>query len=178
MLTQPSSQASTETASTGLLRCYNCGQPYRPGELICPHCNARFAKGIDTRQIDLKDVPTNPIQPRGDAFVTSPKPIILYIEGQRLTLPEGFAEIVVGRHSPIAEDPQPDIDLSPFGAEEKGVSRRHIRLKHKNYLTYIIDLGSSNGTWLNGKRLSGPAERLLRNGDELRLGKLILTVRF
>lgn len=176
MLTNPSSQAPTETARTGL--CYNCGLPYRPGELICPRCNARFAKGVDTRQMDLKDVPANPVQPRGHAFVTSPKPIIFQFEGKRLPLPEGFEEIVVGRRSPIADDPQPDIDLNPFGAEDLGVSRRHIRLKHKNYLTYIIDLGSSNGTWLNGKRLSGPAERLLRNGDELRLGKLTLIIRF
>ena len=174
----PPSEAPAETTGTDELICYNCGRPYRPGELVCARCNARFAKGVDTRQIDLKDAPTAPVQPRGDAFVTSPKPIVLHIEGQRLSLPANFEDIIVGRSSAVPEDPQPDIDLNPFSAEEMGVSRRHIRLTRKNYLTYIVDLGSSNGTWLNGKRLSGPAERLLRNGDELRLGKLKISVRF
>ena len=178
MPANPPSEAPVETTDTEEFICYNCGQPYRPGELICPNCNARFTKGVDTRQIDLKDVPVAPVPPRGDAFVTSPKPIVLHIEGQRISLPADFDDLIIGRASAVPSDPQPDIDLGPFDAEVQGVSRRHIRLTRKNYLTYIIDLGSSNGTWLNGKRMSGPAERLLRNGDELRLGKLTISVRF
>jgi len=36
----------------------------------------------------------------------------------------------------------------------------------------LEDLGSKNGTWLGGQRLSGPAE--LDDGDEVRLGSIPL----
>jgi len=86
--------------------------------------------------------------------------------------------ITIGRISDIRDDARPDVDLSLFGAGDKGVSRKHIKIKRKNILVYVADLGSTNGTLLNGRRLIPNAERLLRNGDELQLGRLKLKVKF
>lgn len=168
-----------ESSESTMLLCPSCGYPYRPGELFCSHCNHRFSQAASTHRINIKDaVRGNQPQPTGEAIVPGPKPIVFQIDDEQVTLPQDFSEIVIGRRSPVISDQQPDIDLSPYGADRTGVSRRHAALKRKNNLTYVVDLGSSNGTWLNGKRLIGPAERLLRGGDELQLGTLKLIVRF
>ena len=48
------------------------------------------------------------------------------------------------------------------------VSRRHARILRQAEGLYLEDLGSSNGTFLNGERLSQPA--LLSPDDQIRLG--------
>ena len=49
------------------------------------------------------------------------------------------------------------------------VSRVHAVLENLGYAWSIRDVGSRNGTYLNGEKIS--AERVLRSGDELRVGK-------
>ncbi|WP_283134146.1 DUF1707 and FHA domain-containing protein [Rhizohabitans arisaemae] len=48
------------------------------------------------------------------------------------------------------------------------VSRRHAELRHEGESWLVVDLGSMNGTRLNGWRLLGPA--LIRPGDEISFG--------
>lgn len=49
------------------------------------------------------------------------------------------------------------------------LSRRHAKLVVKDGLLYVKDLGSSNGTYLNGKRIS---EGRVKRGDDLRFDTL------
>src|ERR1700752_2319448 len=49
------------------------------------------------------------------------------------------------------------------------VSRVHAVLENLGFAWSIRDVGSRNGTYLNGEKIS--AERVLRSGDELRIGK-------
>jgi pSer/pThr/pTyr-binding forkhead associated (FHA) protein len=105
-----------------------------------------------------------------------PPTIIFEVDDGELTLPRAEV-LIIGRRTD-SPDPQPHIDLSPFGAEEKGVSRRHIQLTVTNDAVYVADLGSTNGTWLNGQRLSATTDQQLRHGDELHLGDLRIKVRF
>ena len=70
------------------------------------------------------------------------------------------AEIVMGRDSGVGLTfPSP------------GVSRRHARLMREGDGYVLEDLGSSNGTFVNGERLAG--RRLLKSGDEIRLGQAV-----
>jgi DNA-binding winged helix-turn-helix (wHTH) protein len=55
------------------------------------------------------------------------------------------------------------------------VSRRHARLVVVSGKATVEDLESTNGTWVNGKRIAGPTP--LRPGDELALGSEKLQVR-
>ena len=84
--------------------------------------------------------------------------------------------LAVGRVDPGADD-QPDLDLSPHQALEHGVSRQHAELIPAEEALYLLDLGSTNGTWLNGSYLKPGQRRRLSAGDRLELGLLGLVVR-
>ncbi len=70
----------------------------------------------------------------------------------------------------------PDLDLSQEGAEAIWVSRRHARIFYYDGHFYIEDLGSTNGTYLNNKRLVSGLPYALQDGDELRFGRIIAHV--
>ena len=50
------------------------------------------------------------------------------------------------------------------------VSRQHAEIRRESFGYVVRDLGSSNGTFVNGQRLSADESRPLRDGDTLRLG--------
>src|SRR3954465_8071715 len=54
------------------------------------------------------------------------------------------------------------------------VSRKHCELFEKKGLLLVKDLGSSNGTLVNGKRIKG--QQVLEPGDELSIGPVLLRV--
>jgi pSer/pThr/pTyr-binding forkhead associated (FHA) protein len=57
----------------------------------------------------------------------------------------------------------------------QGVSRSHARIVRKDDAYYISDLQSTNGTSVNGARISG--ETKLRHGDTIELGSAV-TLKF
>jgi pSer/pThr/pTyr-binding forkhead associated (FHA) protein len=58
--------------------------------------------------------------------------------------------------------------------EDSRVSRHHAQLRYRNRQFWLADLGSTNGTFLNGERVS---ESALKDGDSISLGGLELTFR-
>jgi pSer/pThr/pTyr-binding forkhead associated (FHA) protein len=79
-------------------------------------------------------------------------------------------EYTLGR-TDAASHSHPDIDLNPFDASEAGVSRRHAkitRLGEDRY--YMMDLSSTNSTFVNGEKLEPFEPRVLSDGDEILLG--------
>jgi hypothetical protein len=84
--------------------------------------------------------------------------------------------LTVGRADPDGER-QPDLDLTPHLAIEHGVSRLHAALLPASDGLYIVDMESTNGTWINGNYLV-PGERYALNiGDRLELGLLRLMIK-
>lgn len=71
----------------------------------------------------------------------------------------------------------PDLDLAPFDAQKHGVSRRHAILMPTEKGLVLIDLDSTNGTWLNGINLKPGQRYRLRTGDSIEFGTLHLDVR-
>lgn len=71
-------------------------------------------------------------------------------------------QVTVGRH------PDSDIFL-----DDITVSRRHVELQQGKTGYSLTDVGSLNGTYLNGERLA-EGETQLTNGDELQIGKFKL----
>jgi pSer/pThr/pTyr-binding forkhead associated (FHA) protein len=71
----------------------------------------------------------------------------------------------LGRLDP-ASDVFPEIDLTNDNGLEKGVSRRHARILKREGTVVVEDLGSINGTFINGKRLAPYLPEVLHNGDQ------------
>ncbi len=61
---------------------------------------------------------------------------------------------------------------STFVLDDEWVSRRHCRLYREDERVMVEDLGSMNGTYVGGCRISGPTE--LKPDDELQLGHIVL----
>jgi pSer/pThr/pTyr-binding forkhead associated (FHA) protein len=70
----------------------------------------------------------------------------------------------------------PDIDLTAYAAYRMGVSRRHAMLRVKEKRLEIFDLGSSNGTSVNGVRLVAHQPQPLKDGDKIGLGKMVIRI--
>ncbi|HXG57619.1 MAG TPA: FHA domain-containing protein [Thermoanaerobaculia bacterium] len=87
--------------------------------------------------------------------------IRLRFGSREVELPEG--EHIVGR------DPEARILLN-----SPGISRRHARITVRGTTATIEDLGSKNGTYVQGVRLTDARE--LKDGDEIRVCRELLTV--
>jgi hypothetical protein len=85
--------------------------------------------------------------------------------------------VCLGRIDP-KEGVYPDIDLTADLAMEFGVSREHACIYRRSNAIEVEDLASTNGTMLNGTRLSPYLSVPLKDGDQLQLGKLLIEVSF
>ncbi|HEY6547570.1 MAG TPA: FHA domain-containing protein [Vicinamibacteria bacterium] len=108
----------------------------------------------------------------GEALALGPAPVDefapprtyrLVWEGGLVSLAEG--EYVLGRDAE-----------SVIATDAHTVSRRHARLRVAGGEAVLDDLGSRNGTFVRGERLTSPAR--LVDGDEFRLGSMPVTFRF
>ena len=95
-------------------------------------------------------------------------PLLLTITGD---------DTVLGRRDPSSQV-TPELDLTPYGGYQMGISRRHAILRLKDKHLEVIDLGSRNGSYLNGNRLVAHQEKQVSNGSELRLGKIVMRLNF
>jgi pSer/pThr/pTyr-binding forkhead associated (FHA) protein len=87
--------------------------------------------------------------------------------------------LILGRRGPTPESSESRvIDLTDLGAVEFGVSRRHLQISLSDDVVYAMDLGSTNGTFLNRERLMPDQPYVVRNRSALQLGVLILRVQF
>ncbi|MBZ0284776.1 MAG: FHA domain-containing protein [Anaerolineae bacterium] len=138
-----------------------------------------FLRRVSTRALGDTDFEEN--QPKwGTAHFSARTNLVVYIRGAQ----EPFVfdagsidELVIGRFDPDTQT-SPQIDLQSFGGTEKGVSRRHATIVKREGALNIVDAGSYNGTYLNGQRLVAHQPRILRDGDDIRLGYLVLRVKF
>jgi hypothetical protein len=165
-----------------MIKCPYCGHDNMEGALVCDECGLNLWE-------DLQDeVPTRELEDEanelsvksgwGTATFQDRNQVIIHIRdaAEPVTIAPG-TEFLIGRHD-TSSGITPDLDLTPHGALEKGVSRIHAALRRGEDVLSIVDLDSANGTFLNGQRLAANQSRLLRDGDEIRLGKLVMHIYF
>jgi len=80
--------------------------------------------------------------------------------------------LAIGRSDPNSNE-TPDIDFQPYGASEMGVSRQHAILRRTQQTITVVDQGSVNHTYINGEKVHAHEVRVIRDGDEVRFGRLI-----
>jgi hypothetical protein len=71
------------------------------------------------------------------------------------------AEFTAGRHGALS-------------INDEYASNQHARFQVAHGQWYVKDLGSTNGTWLNGRRIHAPQR--LKKGDKIKIGHTIVTV--
>jgi pSer/pThr/pTyr-binding forkhead associated (FHA) protein len=91
---------------------------------------------------------------------------ILQGSGQDQDLP--IFRVKAGGIKTVGRAPRAD-----FIVDRALVSRLHCRLEAADDRLEVIDLSSTNGTYVNGKRIE---RAQLTNGDRLRVGRVELTV--
>ena len=87
---------------------------------------------------------------------------VLEIAGERYSL--NSESVVLGRSS------EADIVV-----DDTGVSRRHLEIRVESGEARAVDLGSTNGSFVNGQRVQGSAE--LRDGSTISLGRTQIVFR-
>lgn len=171
---EPLPPANVQQAGETRIQCTNCGAMNQPEARYCYSCGNLLIQYGTTRQLptvstmggEMLDEQTRLV------FVVrdfEDKPIEINIRHS--------SEIIIGRAAPDSPI-VPDVDLTPYEGKTRGVSRAHATLKFKDNVMTVSDMGSVNNTYLNGERVHPQEIRILRDGDELRLGQLVLQVSF
>jgi pSer/pThr/pTyr-binding forkhead associated (FHA) protein len=98
--------------------------------------------------------------------------LIVEADNQEFDL-SGKDNIVIGREDAVSNI-YPDVDLTPHGGEEGGVSRLHARIFNENGQYMVEDENSTNFTFVNRQRLSPKTPTPLHDNDEVRLGRVLM----
>lgn len=164
--------------------CPYCGEAYRSGMLFCEECgqqlyseDSQTIAQIDRSKLRMpapeRDRITGQI-PRRDEYEF----VQLYVQNAQMPiLIEPCKRTLVGRVD-VDSDTCPDIDLTAFGAREKGVSRIHAAIECHDDAPFIVDLESTNGVMVNGMPLARGTAHILHDGDEVIFGHLVAHIYF
>lgn len=166
-----------------MIVCPSCKHEEIIGALFCSECGARLNYEIfmeaTARGEVAQETEGQPFAPYQRRPTSQPLPgyrvALTILDGGEILPLEGGQEFTLGRVSgnqPIL----PDVDLSPYGAYEGGVSRLHATINISKEAVTIMDLGSANGTWVNGKKIPAHQPIPLQHGDVLGLGKFKMQV--
>jgi pSer/pThr/pTyr-binding forkhead associated (FHA) protein len=124
---------------------------------------------VTSRRLDAGDViQIGPFEIRVEGAMTAdPKMAVVTVEG-----PSGIHRFgIVGEGVLIGRSKDCDIQI-----REEGISRRHVSVKLENNLFTVEDQGTSNGTFVDKKRIEGPVK--LKAGSRLQICNHHLTLTF
>lgn len=173
--------AADAHANQAAVQCPECSKDNDKKAVVCTYCGALI--DFDRRAVStaVLEAGTGELD---NAVFDQDSTLVLYALDDpakvlRLQPQLGTSQLTLGR-SHTAPTHNPDVDLDPFGADEKGVSRIHAAIAYDEHAQalYMLDMGSTNGTFVNGRRLQPNERRSLRSGDSLRLGRLRLTISY
>lgn len=161
--------------------CPSCGGDNLPGTLFCVQCGTYLPSGGPLRTEPLPEQnDEQPAHPRHDDIEQDGQTRTINIEvnvlntGRRVLL-SASREILVGRLD-AAHGIFPELDMTADGGLEQGVSRRHARIYSREGTCFVEDLDSTNGTFLNGERITPYLPYAFHDGDALTFGTMRLEV--
>lgn len=149
--------------------------------IICVHCGASLETYIPesatTRSTDVQTITKMPGDWLYDEAVVPAGSIAIYVEGaSKPIFLSSEKEFILGRK--VEETSAVMLDLSVLGGYHLGLSRLHAVIRRSEHGYEVMDLGSSNGTWLNDERLVPHKPYTLTNASQLRLARMRLFVVF
>ena len=187
----PASAADVSAApSSATVICPSCGASNPAGEAFCSNCGVSL-QGTPA-PVDVQAVPAAPAPPAApipapaldDLPAAAPvasaaavatglhSRLIVEADNQEFDL-SGKDNITLGREDAVSNI-FPDVDLTPHGGEEGGVSRLHAHIFVENGQYMLEDDNSTNFTFLNRQRLAAKTPTPINDNDEIRLGRVLL----
>lgn len=159
---KPKDQSLGEYLSTIHRRPKKAKAAWRNGEIIEEHNNQESrrqsphsSRTIDRRQPNRKS--------ESNLFMLTGSGMNLVISEQLFR--RNNNSVIIGRKYPAS-----------LLIDNNSVSRQHAILRYRNNNVYIRDNQSGNGTSINGTFIKQGEDYLLRNGDTIKLGDVVLTV--
>jgi pSer/pThr/pTyr-binding forkhead associated (FHA) protein len=149
--------------------------------IICVHCGASLetyaTDSAATRTTEVQQSPETLGKLLINELMAPANGIAIYVESTpKPIFSSTDEEFVIGRKVDGKEASAGLLDLSGLGGYHLGLSRRHAMIRRTKSGYDVIDLSSSNGTWLNDERLIPNLPYPLTSGSELRLARLRLFV--
>ena len=167
-----------------MLKCPFCQTLHVDNTLFCDECGTYLLEeeGRDTFQLEedqrkSEESTQTPEAAAASGFFSSFPPVIrLKIASTHRNLEIKLEKILyLGRLDPVANI-YPEVDLTNDNGLEFGVSRQHLRVLRRDEGIFIEDLGSINGSFINGQKLLPYQIEPLADGDIIRLGRLDVEV--
>jgi FHA domain-containing protein len=166
--------------------CPTCGFDNTFGALVCAKCHTLL---VNLQGDQYTTTLPNPLpapevdtpgirRPIKDTSALSADAVALYIDSaENPMIIDITQQAILGRYTPDAPL-RPRVDLTPYSAYERGISRMHAAIRRTPDGLVVEDLASSNGTWINEVQLQPYIPTPLRSGDRIRLGQLEIEVLF
>jgi hypothetical protein len=156
--------------------CPVCKFKNEPGAAVCAHCGSiletNLEEALKTNRLDepslISEADKNPL----DTEFTPPVGLGIYLENTAPVTVIEEKEFVLGRK--VEGAAEYTVDLVPFGAFQMGVSRRHAMVRETREGYEIIDLASTNGTWVDRKQITPNTPYPVRSGAVVQLGRMRL----
>jgi hypothetical protein len=156
--------------------CPVCKFKNEPDAVVCAHCGSMLEDNLEealkTNRLDepslISDAAKNPL----DKEFMPPVGLGIYLENTAPVTVIDEKEFVLGRKMEGALEYV--VDLTPFGAFQMGVSRRHAKVTETKEGYEISDLESTNGTWVDKKQITPNKPWPLRSGSVVQLGRMRL----
>jgi hypothetical protein len=178
----PGSQGESELENSEKI-CPVCRHNNEPTAHVCGNCGAALDEGIPGSTVtaistevpaggpvldpgDLVDRERIPVDGIAVYAAGSDKPVYVRVEN----------ELVLGRK--VNETVESMLDLTQLGGFQLGLSRRHAMVRRTGTGFELLDLASTNGTWLNNEPLVPNTPYPLVNGSQVRLGRMRLFLFF
>jgi len=163
-----------------MIVCPNCHHKNVTGAMFCSECGAQLdtINTLVTQAITDEQIAEELRKkaPRPEPATPTNSWISLHLMDSGKILPvTSKNEFSLGRLSE-GQPIMPDIDLTLYQAYDSGVSRIHAVVKRDANKVMVMDLGSSNGTYINGLRINPHMEETLNHGDIVALGKFRIQV--
>ncbi|MEO1288339.1 MAG: FHA domain-containing protein [Chloroflexota bacterium] len=170
-------QAAKHRDQSNTIDCPSCGKSNSISDAMCYACGTLLTSenGVPTAILSYESI----VQ-EDDAHYAESDTLLFKIENHQpieLRPQHDLKRLLIGRTD---KDSPIDVNLDAFGASTKGVSRIHAAVSYDDVseTLSLFDMGSTNGTYINGQLLHANERRTIRHGDELQFGTLKIQVAY
>lgn len=179
--TTPATSHDTPTFQRAIVTCTKCKNPNQHGAVLCSSCGALLEGSPITQDTQYLSETTGRLY-NATIFHSDAVLVLKVRDNDKIyhVRPQSVSgELIIGRSAGMGSVSLA-VDLTDAGGGELGVSRLHLALRYarEESTVQVYDLGSANGSYINGQKLHPREIRVLQSGDELRLGRMVLRVEF